>query len=360
MSIRVNGRDYNAGSSDSPFRTIEAAKAAVREYKTAHPMTGNIEVYLRGGEYLLDSTIKFDNSDSGENGYRIRYVAYPGETPIINGGQAVHGWQPYEGNIYRAYIGTGKTVELISENGAFGTKARYPNEGYNTAVLGADGLSVNSFGFKDGDVPQIERISDLTVSVWAGGDSGEHNWFQDYLSARDVDYTNHTIRVTGSASENIGPGSRYFLEGCLEFLDQRVSFMSIQRAGYIYYYPMNENIEEQIIIMPVAGDILNLSAQMRTAGSPAWILSVCPYPLLTAAKMDFLSRMQRISALRAAISITSPARYLCPGNIQDIQVKNCLFEQIGQTPYASMGRPSLPQMSISTIRWSATVLMIWV
>lgn len=327
----VNGRDSNAGSSDSPLRTIGAAKAIVRQYKAANSMTGNIEVILRGGEYLLDSTIKFDAGDSGENGYRIRYMAYPGETPVINGGEEVHGWELYRDGIYRAYIGTGRKTDILSENGAFCTKARYPNEGYSTAVLGADGLSVNSFGFKGEDVPKVENVNDMVVSVWAGGDEGIHNWFQDYLSAREVDFETHTIRMTGKASENIGPGSRYFLEGCLEFLDSPGEFYVNPEEGYIYYYPINENITEQNIIMPAAGIIFNLGGS-----NPDKCVSALDFVGLTISNTDrgqngfTMVNAADIRIEKCHILNIGQKGIFANGDIQDIQVKNCLFEQIGE------------------------------
>lgn len=57
---------------------------------------------LRGGNYPISTTIEFTPSDSGTNGYRISYQAYPGETPVLNGGLQVTGWTQQSGNIWKA------------------------------------------------------------------------------------------------------------------------------------------------------------------------------------------------------------------------------------------------------------------
>jgi len=55
-------------------------------------MKSDIYVYLRGGTYNITETITFGPQDSGTNGYRIYYMAYPGETPVLSGATKVTGW----------------------------------------------------------------------------------------------------------------------------------------------------------------------------------------------------------------------------------------------------------------------------
>ena len=49
--VSPDGSDSGNGSIDSPFRTLEAARDAVRECNGN--MTGDITVYLRGGDYRI-------------------------------------------------------------------------------------------------------------------------------------------------------------------------------------------------------------------------------------------------------------------------------------------------------------------
>ena len=83
--VSPTGSDSGSGTIGSPFRTIEKARDAVSAINGA--MTGDIYVYLRGGNYYLTSTLIFNRKDSGTNGFRVIYTAYTGEIPVISGGK---------------------------------------------------------------------------------------------------------------------------------------------------------------------------------------------------------------------------------------------------------------------------------
>ena len=60
-------------------------------------MTGEILVIVGGGEYPINSTILFNETDSGKNGHYVTYRAKAGETPLLTGGVRVTGWKPVSG-----------------------------------------------------------------------------------------------------------------------------------------------------------------------------------------------------------------------------------------------------------------------
>src|SRR5690242_10081096 len=92
--VSPSGLDSNTGTIKAPFKTITKARDTVRTVNTG--MKKNINVYLRGGTYTLDSTIAFTSADSGNNGYDVIYQAYPGEYPVISGGYKITGWKMYD------------------------------------------------------------------------------------------------------------------------------------------------------------------------------------------------------------------------------------------------------------------------
>lgn len=55
----------------------------------APSMTADLLVYLRGGTYTLTAPWTFGQADSGQNGHRVLYAAFPGERPLLSGGVAV-------------------------------------------------------------------------------------------------------------------------------------------------------------------------------------------------------------------------------------------------------------------------------
>ena len=98
--VSPDGNDNGDGSLSSPFKTLEAARDAVRKINSN--MTSDITVYLRGGDYRLTEPVVFDTRDSGKNGHKISYEAYGDEIPVINGAEKVTGWSKYNDKLWSA------------------------------------------------------------------------------------------------------------------------------------------------------------------------------------------------------------------------------------------------------------------
>jgi hypothetical protein len=124
--VSQKGDDNNSGSLSQPFKSIEKAREVVRKINSS--MQSNVVVYLRGGDYLLDDTLVFDQRDSGTNGFYIVYKAYPGEKPVVSGGQRITGWVSGGEGIYKAQVGSLRFRQLYV-NGKRATRARDPNAG---------------------------------------------------------------------------------------------------------------------------------------------------------------------------------------------------------------------------------------
>lgn len=135
------GSDANPGTEAAPFRTLEQAQTAVRQAK-GQQMTGDILVYLRGGEYSLASPLQFTPADSGNGGYSVVYKAYPGEQPVISGGKQIDGWELHDAakNIYKASAGEHLNTRQLYVNGQRAVRAR-SEEGLPDAVHVAEGIT---------------------------------------------------------------------------------------------------------------------------------------------------------------------------------------------------------------------------
>ena len=92
---RWSGRlaEPNAAGTDGPLATLAKARDAVRDRKQAGGLPGALTVWLRGGQYPITATIEFTPKDSAP----VTYAAYPGETPIIDGGVRITGWRESPG-----------------------------------------------------------------------------------------------------------------------------------------------------------------------------------------------------------------------------------------------------------------------
>lgn len=264
------GSDSNTGTSlAQPFKTIAKARDAVRAAKGT--MTGDIVVYVRAGDYYVDDTIAFDETDSGNNLHRIIYRNYdaPGSARII-GGRKLTGWSVYSGTTYRTYVGTSWSFDALFENGESARIARYPNAGYNK-IQSADATQPKkAFYYASGDVPAIADISSLQVYVWPGA----HNWANEILPVQAINRTNRKITLTQNQRwdylDTLKGGSRYFIQGAIELLDSPGEFYLDKAAGYLYYKPMHASdpgfdIDAQEIIAPKVDKVLLLSGSSPTS-----------------------------------------------------------------------------------------------
>ncbi|WP_201352042.1 right-handed parallel beta-helix repeat-containing protein [Hydrogenimonas urashimensis] len=85
--VSTQGSDENPGIKTKPFKTLERARRAVFEYKQNHNLPiGGIVVWIRGGTYTFLEPFDLYYADSGVEGRRVVYRAYPGEDVHFTGG----------------------------------------------------------------------------------------------------------------------------------------------------------------------------------------------------------------------------------------------------------------------------------
>lgn len=276
--VSPDGNDSNAGTLEAPFKSITKARDTVRAV-IATGMDENITVYIRGGSYYLDAPLTFSSDDSGRDGYKIIYKAYQDEVPQIYGGQAITGWEAYQGNIYRAKVPKGTTFNTVTENGERSVVARYPNkglvrEGYLKVAETAPANINNNFIFSDADgIPRISNIQDLQVNCWPGGTGGEFNWVQEIINVSSIDYDEHNIALATRTNYEMGAGSRYFLQGAIEFLDSPGEFYLDTANNYVYYYPKNLPIKDQEIVYPKTYSLVSFNG--AGTASPVQDIELC-------------------------------------------------------------------------------------
>ncbi|MBR6831870.1 MAG: carbohydrate-binding protein [Fibrobacter sp.] len=124
--VSPSGSDAAAGTKDAPFKTITQAQKAVRAINGS--MTGDIEVILREGTYVLPATVNFTEADGGKDGHYVRYKAADGEKPLITGGMQITGWTIHDeaNNIWKAEGVDGRFRQLYVNNRK-AVRACFPN-----------------------------------------------------------------------------------------------------------------------------------------------------------------------------------------------------------------------------------------
>ena len=263
--VSTIGNDTNAGTIDAPFATIGRAQQVITTINSK--MTGDIIVYLRGGNYTVSQQINLGNADSGTNGHYVRYTNYPGEKPVLYCGTQVTGWTLDAGNIYKANVGTEIDFRQIYVNGRREVRARTPNAGYKNIVS----MAYDGFNIDNGLLTGVTNFQNVEMAI---------NLFWMHKKARIIstkdsaNYTRATINpIEWYAIKTQPQGSTdytdksFWLENAKEFLDVEGEWYFNKSMGILYYWPRSgEDINSSEIIIPTVQTLFNLSG---TFDSPA-------------------------------------------------------------------------------------------
>ena len=267
VHVAPDGDDENPGTEAAPFATLERARLAVRAVNTG--MTGDVIVHLAPGDYPVTAPVVFGPRDSGFNGHEVIYRADgpPGSARLV-GGQAVANWQPWQGEVVVADLGL-PAFHTLYENGRRARKARFPNLAPDPALPLARGDYLRATGvagshrrlqYAAGALdPAGWDLSGAQVHLWPGG---KWAWFTDTVPIASIDPAARVITLAEDTRYDIhqsGVGSRFFVQGVLDLLDEPGEFHYDTAAGRLYYWPMDGPAAEQEIIVPRVRRVLSLA-----------------------------------------------------------------------------------------------------
>lgn len=240
--VSSDGDDSGDGTINSPFKTIERAKDAVREIN--ENMKGDIIVSLRGGTYYLDETLEFSEEDSGSNGFYVTYRAYENEEVRISGGNKISGWEKY-GKMWRAKYDGSEYVRQLYVNG-------------RRAVRAQSGKLIKTEAFFDDPKSEYEHagiiVSDNVLRTYSNAEDIQLHyaigWKSYLLNIDSIEkYGDKTrIRLQQPAFEAayknnqhyIEPGINCWVENVFEELDEPGEFYYDRNESMLYYCPRND------------------------------------------------------------------------------------------------------------------------
>jgi MYXO-CTERM domain-containing protein len=264
--VSPQGSDCNPGTLVAPFRTLSKAREVVRTVNSA--MTGDIIVYLRGGTYSLTSTLSFAAADSGTKGFYVKYLNYPGETPLLTGGQPIGGWTVSDSakNIWQA-TGVTSRFRQLYVNGTKAIRARIPN-------LGAGGTAnFNRITGADQTVPNVQ-VASSQVANWNNLTKVEMhlmiNWGDATLRLASSSTTGTTAFLKFQSSEaNIlsqrpfpilaSVKQAYYFENAFEFLDVPGEWYLNETTNTLYYQPRTgEDMATATVVAPMVETLVSV------------------------------------------------------------------------------------------------------
>lgn len=268
------GSDTNPGTESAPFRTIGKARDVVRTINAS--MTGDVYAYLRGGTYRITDTIAFGPQDSGTNGHRIIYLAYPGETPVLNGATQVTGWTQHSGTVYKATLNRTTKLRSLYVNDARASMTRKTvtsKGGYGTYAVTAgqapwawaSGSNSDGVTYNTSDIPAIAANKDDLEIV------NGTTWNENIVCVRDVTTSGTSTTLLfqqpyGAIAQLPGWGAGFSVTGthtlynALEFMNAAGQFFFDKGTKTLYYDKRpGEDMTTADVEAPVVEKIIDIA-----------------------------------------------------------------------------------------------------
>ena len=263
----------NAEATDGPFAGIGQASKVIAGLKASGRLPEHVTVFLRAGRYPVEKPIQFGPADSAP----VTYAAYPGETPILDGGRRIEGWTVETVNGTQAWVAEVPEVadgkwhfRQLFVNGRRRSRARLPKEGrYRIAEVpgmplpsGWDAARYTRFRLGDGEMKAWRNLTDVEIVAF-------HFWIDERFPVADFDEETQMITTArGSRAPLVEAfGDKLapcFIENVFEALTEPGEWYLDRPAGKLYYIPLpGEEMETTEVFAPKVRQIL------RLVGDPA-------------------------------------------------------------------------------------------
>jgi hypothetical protein len=348
--VAPDGDDANPGTLDQPLKTLAKARDLVRTKNSA--MTADFTVYLRGGTYQQASTVTFANADSGSGGFYVKYMAYPGERPLITGGKPITGWKVSDATngIYSTNAGATAFRQLYV-NGVKAIRARTPN------LLANNVANFNRLSGWDKAANNLQ-VPSSAVATWTNLTKVEMHvmiaWGDSTMRIASITTTGSTAYVKFQSPESPmvfvrpnprmdqvgwGSGRAYYFENAIEMLDQAGEWYLDETASTVYYKPRaGEDMATATVIAPMVETLMSVKGTSTSdQASYLWFqgLTFAHTTYMRPSQSGFLdgqagqfnltadaSNNQTVGRMPAGVSVT---------NANHIRFERNLFTQMGAT-----------------------------
>lgn len=278
--VSPSGNDAAAGTKDAPFKTITQAQKAVRAINGS--MTGDIEVILREGTYVLPSTVNFTEADGGKDGHYVRYKAYEGEKPLITGGMQITGWTIHDeaNNIWKAEGVDGRFRQLYVNNRK-AVRACFPNViaanekgnggfDHDFVRLTKVDSSGRAFDVSADYIKNIKNIEDVEIHLmiaWSENilrlEKAQVNGGTAKLIPKDPERTklfHRAYPMLGTAFMSNPPKQQvFYLENSYDLIDAPGEWYLDEKNQTLYYKPREgESMATAHVVAPRLNTLFNV------------------------------------------------------------------------------------------------------
>ncbi|NCO33074.1 MAG: hypothetical protein AUJ92_11710 [Armatimonadetes bacterium CG2_30_59_28] len=245
--------DPNAEGTDGPLASVAGARDRIRRLsKYASPeaeraaYSGPITVSIRGGRYTVTEPIEFGPEDS----LPVTYTAYPGETPILDGGTRIAGWKTETINGKACWVAdlpevaSGRwSFRELFVNGERRKRPRLPKEGL-FVMEDVPGLSLpagwharqqNAFIAEEGNFGNWDNLGDVEVVAL-------HWWIEERLPVESYNPETRLVKLSRSSYSPLADDrqkhyARYYIENVSEALTEPGEWYLDRSEGKLHYFP---------------------------------------------------------------------------------------------------------------------------
>jgi hypothetical protein len=254
----------NAGRTDGPLPSIEAARDALRALRAKGEAKQHTFVSIASGTYYLSEPLVFGPEDSNTT-----YIRNSSGVAMVSGGQRISNWKKADLNgktVWTAELPDVKAGKWyprqLFANGQRRPRTRLPKEGYFEFAGLPQVTDKTPWGegqteatFKPGDISKWRNLGDVeTVAL--------HFWVDSRLPIAEVDEAANLAKFTRKSvfrltdAHDLKKGARYYVENVFEALDTPGQWYVDRPTGILYYMPMPGETPEKTTV--VAGRLPQL------------------------------------------------------------------------------------------------------
>ena len=288
--VSVDGNDnwsgtlpvVNEDKTDGPFASIVRAQKAVRELKaqvyqskippvekrwigSPHELGKgkDILVLIREGYYTLPEPLMFSPDDGGERietnlptgafeyhklkDHYVTYAAYPGENPVISGGEVIKNLK--KGKKHWVAEVAGIDVTMLVVHGKKQILARTPNAGYFIPPRISE--TPNELYFNSGELIPWKNMDGNSVHMLL-------RWHKGKNSFIFIDEKNGIAKLEKPQDGVMIVPPRYFVENVKELMDSPGEWYYDQSKEEVFYMPTEEiaDLKEATPAAPQLSELL--------------------------------------------------------------------------------------------------------
>jgi len=159
--VSPQGSDWQPGTLAAPFRTLRQSPRCRADSEQRHDWR-HCRLPARRHLSLGPVRLPLLPFDSGTKGFYVKYLNYPGETPLLTGGQPIGGWTVSDStkNIWQA-TGVTSRFRQLYVNGTKATRAAH------APIWGQEApANFNRITGSDQTVPNVQ-VANSQVANWA-------------------------------------------------------------------------------------------------------------------------------------------------------------------------------------------------